>query len=170
MGNSWLINEYSCSKKTITMADFNFDNLNFDDAISAAAAELNNEHNSAPKAERKTTTKRTTSSGAKQSAPKTDTPKNTGGASFVIPATFKQAIENYMLSRPDMVAKMAQKGKSNEGCCEYIFKVMLKRAEKMRNGKRVVSMYSKPEEIFGLAVHYYDETNEDLNKELSGKE
>ena len=101
---------------------------------------------------------------------KTDTSKVKGGASYVISAEFKQAIETYLKSRPDMRTKMQQKGKSLDGCCDYIYDVMKKRAEKARNGKSAVGLCGVPQEIFGLAAHYYDETDEDLKAELNEKE
>jgi len=100
-----------------------------------------------------------------QATTKTDTPKAKGGANYVIPAEFKQAIEVYLNSRPDMKEKLNAKGKSLEGCCDYIFDVMRKRAEKNRGGKSAVGLYAPPEEIFGLAVHYYDESEESLKAE-----
>ena len=101
--------------------------------------------------------------------PKTDSPKTKGGASYVIPKEFKQAIETYLNGRADMKAKLSAKGKSIDGCCDYIFDVMRKRAEKNRGGKSAVGMYVDPNEIFGLAVHYYDESEESLKAELNGK-
>lgn len=95
-----------------------------------------------------------------------DTPKSKGGASYVISAESKQAIENYLSGRPDMAAKLKAKDKSIEGCCDYIFDVMRKRAEKSRGGKSAVGMYVDPQEVFGLAVHYYDESDESLKAEL----
>ena len=102
---------------------------------------------------------------APKATPKTDTPKTKGGANYVISAEFKQAIEVYLNSRPDMKEKLNAKDKSLEGCCDYIFDVMRKRAEKNRGGKSAVGLYAPPEEIFGLAVHYYDESNESLKSE-----
>lgn len=102
--------------------------------------------------------------------PKTDTPKTKGGAKYVIPASFKQAIEKYLQGRSDMKSKLSAKGKSIDGCCDYIFDVMRKRAEKERGGKSAVGLYADPQEIFGMAVHYYDETDESLKEELNAKE
>lgn len=103
-----------------------------------------------------------TTTGAK---PKTDTPKTKGGAKYVIPAEFKQAIEDHLKGRADMKEKLSKKGKSIDGCCDYIFDVMRKRAEKERGGKSAVGLYANPDEIFGLACHYYDETDEALKAE-----
>jgi len=102
---------------------------------------------------------------APKSAPKTDSPKTKGGAKYVIPAEFKQAIEDHLKSRADMKEKLSKKGKSIDGCCDYIFDVMRKRAEKERGGKSAVGLYANPDEIFGLACHYYDETDEALKAE-----
>lgn len=96
---------------------------------------------------------------------KTDTPKTKGGAKYVIPAEFKQAIEDHLQGRADMKEKLTKKGKSIDGCCDYIFDVMRRRAEKERGGKSAVGLYADPQEIFGLAVHYYDETDEVLKAE-----
>ena len=100
-----------------------------------------------------------------KSAPKTDSPKTKGGAKYVIPAEFKQAIEDHLKGRADMKEKLSKKGKSIDGCCDYIFDVMRKRAEKNRGGKSAVGLYANPDEIFGLACHYYDETDEALKAE-----
>ena len=102
---------------------------------------------------------------APKSAPKTDSPKTKGGAKYVIPAEFKQAIEDHLKGRADMKEKLSKKGKSIDGCCDYIFDVMRKRAEKERGGKSAVGLYANPDEIFGLACHYYDETDEALKAE-----
>ena len=96
---------------------------------------------------------------------KTDTPKTKGGAKYVIPAEFKQAIEDHLQGRADMKEKLTKKGKSIDGCCDYIFDVMRRRAEKERGGNSTVGLYADPQEIFGLAVHYYDETDEALKAE-----
>ena len=104
-----------------------------------------------------------------KSAPKTDSPKTKGGAKYVIPAEFKQAIEDHLKGRADMKEKLSKKGKSIDGCCDYIFNVMRKRAEKERGGKSAVGLYANPDEIFGLACHYYDESEEDLKEELKKK-
>lgn len=96
---------------------------------------------------------------------KTDTPKTKGGAKYVIPAEFKQAIEDHLQGRADMKEKLTKKGKSIDGCCDYIFDVMRRRAEKERGGKSAVGLYADPQEIFGLAVHYYDEADEALKAE-----
>lgn len=139
------------------------------DAINAAAASLQGEYPQVTQIAQKS--QKTVQPIAKQTkaqskaAPKTDTAKTKGGAKYVIPKEFKQAIEDYLNRRDDMANKLKNPEKSMDGCCEYIYGVMLKRAEKQRGGARAVGLYADPNEIFGLAVHYYDETNEDLEKE-----
>lgn len=138
-------------------------------AISAAAAALQQQKKSS-----KSETKRAAAGHAKRvapSRPKTDTKKVESGAGYVIPAEFKQAIEGYLLGRGDMAQKMARRDKSIDKCCEFIYSMMLKRAMKMgKNGERVVGMSPTDAEIFGLAVHYYDEPNEALEREAKDGE
>ena len=100
-----------------------------------------------------------------KTAPKTDTPKTKGGAKYVIPKEFKQAIEDYLTGRPDMSEKLKQTGKSIDKCCEYIYGRMLKRAQKERGGATEMAYAIPRDEIFGMAVHYYDETDESLKSE-----
>lgn len=105
-----------------------------------------------------------------QSEPKKGTKHQTsnktkGGAKYVISKEFKEAVEKYLKGRADMAEKLKQKGKTIDGCCDYIFDVMRKRAEKERKGASTVGLYADPDEIFGLAVHYYDETEESLKAE-----
>lgn len=134
------------------------------DAIKAAAS-LNEERvepKSAPKSAPKAAPKKPEK---KAAATKTDTSKAKGGALYVIPAEFKKSIEDYLSRRHDMATKLKQKGKSIDGCCDYIFGVMLKRAKKARKNESAVGLYADPQEVFGLAVHYYDESDEELKKE-----
>ena len=141
-------------------------------AIKAAAAKMQEQAKAQTEAQAKTQTKAQTKAQTKtqtKAQTNTDTPKTKGGAKYVIPAEFKTAIENYLKGREDMKEKLTQKGKSLEGCCDYIFDVMRKRAEKARNGATSVGMYAAPDEIFGLAVHYYDETEKALKEELKAK-
>lgn len=133
------------------------------DALKAATADVQSE----PKTNTNSTNK--TNKPAAKATTKTDSPKTKGGARYVIPKEFKQAIEDYLKGRPDMAEKLKKTGKSIDGCCDYIFDVMRKRAEKERGGKSAVGMYAIPDEIFGLACHYYDETEESLKKELKSK-
>ena len=148
-----------------------FNDMGILDALKAATANVQSE----PKTEQpkaKTGAKSapkgaSAKPGASKASAKTDSPRTKGGAKYVIPAEFKQAIENHLKSRPDMADKLTKKGKSIDGCCDYIFDKMRKRAEQNRGGKSAVGLYAPPEEIFGMAVHYYDESDEDLKKEKS---
>jgi len=145
--------------------------MNILDAFKAAAAaevqDSAQKQEAAPKSEPKTKAKAApkTKAAPKAKSEHKDTPKTKGGAKYVIPASFKQAIEAHLNSRADMVEMLKKPGKTIDGCCDYIFDVMRKRAEKERAGKSAVGMYAEPDEIFGLAVHYYDESDEDLKKE-----
>ena len=141
-------------------------------AIRAAAAKMQEQENTKSDGRSKTEDVKPKTKTAEpkaktqtKSAPKTDTPKTKGGAKYVIPAEFKQAIEDHLKGRADMKEKLSKKGKSIDGCCDYIFDVMRKRAEKERGGKSAVGLYANPDEIFGLACHYYDETDEALKAE-----
>ncbi len=140
-------------------------------AINAAAEALKQQRagEAQPKREpkRETTTQRTkrATKSTTKSAPKTDTPKTKDGASYVIPAEFKEAIEAYLYSRPDIIDNLVKPDKSIDGCCDYIFGKMLKVAKKNRNGKSAVGIFRSPEEIYAMAVHYYDEDDETLKKE-----
>ena len=145
-------------------------------AINAAAEALKQQRageaqpKQEPKRETSTQeTKRATKSAPKsapKSTPKTDTPKTKDGASYVIPAEFKEAIEAYLYSRPDLIDNLVKPDKSIDGCCDYIFSKMLKVAKKNRNGKTAVGIFRSPDEIYSMAVHYYDEKADDLKKEL----
>lgn len=144
-------------------------NLDLSAAIAAATNELQGGTKSEPQGQpaKKSAPKKsaTTKSATANPASKTDSPKTKGGAKYVIPAAFKQVIEDYLTGRADMTEKLKQSGKSIDKCCEYIYDRMLKRAQKERGGATTVGMYVAPEEIFGMAVHYYDESDEDLKKE-----
>ena len=143
-------------------------------AINAAAEALKQQRagEAQPKREPKTSTQKTkrASKSAPKSEPKTDTPKTKGGASYVIPAEFKEAIEAYLYSRPDIIDNLVKPDKSIDGCCDYIFGKMLKIAKKNRNGKTAVGIFRSPDEIYSMAVHYYDEDNDALKKEADDDE
>lgn len=125
-------------------------------AIRAAAAKLQEQ----PKAKATKSTKATKH---------TDTPKVSGGAMYVVQKEFKQLVEDYLKTRPDVNTTKA--GKSIDKCCEYIYKLMLNRAKKNRGGRMEVGIFGKDEELQSLIVHYYDESDDDLKKELKeGKE
>lgn len=130
-------------------------------AIKAAAEKLRNEH---PDAHAKSKDVK----GDKKRAHKNnaDTKKEKAGASYLITSEFKQSIKEYLHGRNDMKEKLGNKQKSIDGCCEYIFDVMRRRAEVVRNGASSVGLYIDPQEVFGLAVHYYDESEEKLKSEF----
>ena len=161
-------------KNFITM-DFNFDL----DAIAKAAAALKAQNHaqaqaSQPKStstkDTKSTTKRASKTTAKsqnrttaQSAPKSETKEQ---VKCVADPAMVQALTGYLYSRPDMIGKLANPDKSIEGCCSYIIGKMQKRAEKARkNGASSVGVFAKDDEVYGMAVHYFDESEEDLKKE-----
>ena len=68
--------------------------------------------------------------------------------------SFKKVIREYMEQRAQQDALFAatysKPNKSIDGCCNYI----LKEARKKGN-----AVCMKDEEVYGLAVHYYDEDN-----------
>lgn len=137
------------------------------DAISAAAASLQGEPQ--VKVTQKTVqpiAKPATKVASKtKGSQKEDERKTKGGAKYVIPKEFKQAIEDYLNRRDDIANKLKNPEKSIDGCCDYIYGRMLKQATAMRKGATTVGMAVPREEIFGMAVHYYDESNADLKKE-----
>lgn len=92
-----------------------------------------------------------------------DTAKVSGGAKYVIPAAFKAAIEKYLATRPDVDTKKT--GKSIDKCCEYIYDKMRKEAQKQSKNGGMVGLFHENEEIYSIAVHYFDESDEDLKKE-----
>lgn len=76
---------------------------------------------------------------------------------------FKNAIQSYLEERAKQdelfAASYAKPGKSIENCCDYIIGEAKKRGN-------AVAMTDK--EVFGLAVHYYDEDNIKVNKVSGG--
>jgi len=144
-------------------------NMDLSAAIAAAANELQGGTKSEPQGQpaKKSApkTSATTKTATAKPTAKADTPKTNGGARYVIPKEFKQAIEDYLTGRPDMAEKLKQTGKSIDKCCEYIYGRMLKRAEKERGGAMEMAYAIPRDEIYGMAVHYYDESDEDLKKE-----
>ncbi len=73
--------------------------------------------------------------------------------------TFKEAIKNYLDERSktdELFAKSyAKENKSLDECCSYIM------GEARKRGNAVAMM---DEEVFGMAVHYYDEDDIQVNK------
>ena len=155
-----------------------------EDAIKAAAAKV--EGRPTPDPSRNGGEK----AGAKKAAPKTDTPKTKGGKSaekpkpidinslqckYAIPEDFKMAIRLYMEGRAAkdnaIARKMKAAGKSIDGCCEYIYGVMMRRAAQQLTERKStgIGLTGSPEEVYGLAMHYYDESEENLKAELKGE-
>lgn len=145
-------------------------------ALRAAAAEAQEKikaqeksaPKTAPKTARKSEKKTTATKATKTSAPHTDTFKTTDGVGYIILGSLKQKIEDYLKGRPDMAEKLNRKGKSIDKCCDYLYRLMLKRVMKEYNGNATVGIGGDDEELYSLAVHYYDESDEDLKKELEG--
>lgn len=79
---------------------------------------------------------------------------------------FEQAIKAYLDGRAaedELFAKSyAKDGKSIKECCQYI----IGEAEKKRYGRTAVMSDA---EVYGLAVHYYDEDNIEINREASAE-
>lgn len=67
---------------------------------------------------------------------------------------FKQVIKGYLDSRANLdsvfALKYSNKNKSIDECCNYIFK----EARKLGN-----AVCMRDEEVYGMAIHYYDEEN-----------
>ena len=73
-------------------------------------------------------------------------------------------IGNYLLSREDLYENLKKEKKSLEECFQYILNELAKKAEKAKqNGVGFVS--GDDQELFDLAVHYYDENNIKVTKE-----
>lgn len=77
--------------------------------------------------------------------------------------TFKEAIKNYLDERAktdELFAKSyAKENKSLDECCAYIM------GEARKRGNAVAMT---DEEVFGMAVHYYDEDDIQVNKMPAG--
>lgn len=141
-------------------------NLNAN-VLKQAAAKLQAEQ--AQQAQAKASAKKSTAKAKRvvnepKSEPK-GTPKVSGGAYYFIPDEFKKTIEDNLKKRSDMTEKLKRTDKSIEKCCEYIYETMRRKAMEMQKGSGEVGVYSPDEDVFNLAVHYYDESNEDLEKE-----
>lgn len=69
--------------------------------------------------------------------------------------SFKQVIQSYLEQRAKsdslFAVSFAKSGKKIDECCDYII------GEARKRGGTVVCM--SDDEVFGLAVHYYDEDN-----------
>ena len=132
------------------------------DALKAATADVQSE----PKKANTNNTNNTNKPAAKATAK----PKN-----FLhlfndyLRSELKKALDERAAGDEVLAKKMQAKGKSFEGCMNYIGEHFYQLALKQRNGKNCVSFGGDGQELVALAVHYYDETDEDLKKELSGK-
>lgn len=72
-------------------------------------------------------------------------------------------IGNYLLSRGDIQENLKKKNKSLDECFQYILNELAKKAEKSKeNGVGFVS--GDDQELYDLAVHYYDEDNLKVEK------
>ena len=75
---------------------------------------------------------------------------------------FKQIIETYLDERAKSDALFAEKyaneKKSVDECCRYIMNEMKTRGN---------AVFAKDEEVYGLAVHYYDEENIDVGAPIA---
>lgn len=132
-------------------------------AIAAAAAALKAQQKEAQPKSTTTTTKRT----AKRTTNTASTakPSQKPHVECVADPNMVSALTSYLYTRPDILPKLANPKKSVEGCCKYIIGKMKKIAEKQRNGASAVGVFQEDATIYGMAVHYFDETDETLAKE-----
>lgn len=82
----------------------------------------------------------------------------------IVDPTMTSAITAYLYSRPDMISKLANPEKSIEKCCQYIIDRVRREAMKQPHGS-LACVFAENDDVFGMAVHYYDESNEALAKE-----
>lgn len=79
--------------------------------------------------------------------------------------SFKQVIQSYLEERAKkdslFAASFAKPNKNIDECCSYII------GEARKRGGNAVCM--SDDEVFGLAVHYYDEDNIKVNKQSKSK-
>ena len=109
----------------------------------------------------------------KSQKPKTDTTKAkgqdfTGLFDGYLRPMIEAHLEKTAKADPAFAAKMKAKGKSIEGCLNYIGEHFYRQAEKQRKSGWV-GIGGDDRELCGLAVHYYDESEESLKAELNGK-
>lgn len=78
--------------------------------------------------------------------------------------SFKMAIQSYLEKRAKedslFAASYAKENKSIDECCDYIA------GEAIMRGGNVVPI--SDDEVFGMAIHYYDEDNIKINKISTG--
>lgn len=79
--------------------------------------------------------------------------------------SFKQVIQSYLEQRAKrdslFATSFAKQNKNIDECCNYII------GEAKKRGGSVVCM--SDDEVFGLAVHYYDEDDIKVNKQTNYK-
>ena len=79
--------------------------------------------------------------------------------------SFKQVIQSYLEERAKrdslFVASFAKPNKNIDECCNYII------GEARKRGGNAVCM--SDDEVFGLAIHYYDEDDIKVNKQTNYK-
>lgn len=144
-------------------------------AIRAAAAKMKKEQEQ-PKAQAQTKTQTKTKTAEHKakaqtkSAPKTEKPK-------LAWRDFSSLFDNYLrtkieahvqdMAKKDAVfaEKMKANGKSMKDCLNYIGEHFYRQAEKQRKSG-YVGIGGNDDELCGLAVHYFDETDESLKEEL----
>lgn len=82
------------------------------------------------------------------------------------PNAFQQTVKNYLDNRSKQdeafAATYAKPNKSIEECCKYIYREV---AKKRVNGENCVAL--SDEEVFGMAVHYYDEDDITVTETVS---
>lgn len=81
-------------------------------------------------------------------------------------AAFNEAIKNYLNQRAKEDSQFAEayrkKGKTIKGCCNYIL------SEVQKQSKRIMAAMTS-DEVFSLAVHYYDEDNVKADKKVNAR-
>lgn len=79
--------------------------------------------------------------------------------------SFKLAVQSYLDKRAKedslFAASYAKENKSIDECCDYII------GEAKKRGGNVVAI--SDEEVFGMAVHYYDEDSIKVSKQSNAK-
>lgn len=147
-------------------------------AIRAAAAKMKQEQENTKSDGRsktedvkpKTKTAEPKAKAAPKSAPKTEKPKSAW-------RDFSSLFDNYLrtkieahvqdMAKKDAVfaEKMKANGKSMKDCLNYIGEHFYRQAEKQHKSG-YVGIGGNDDELCGLAVHYFDETDENLKEEL----
>lgn len=142
--------------------------MNILDAFkAAAAAELQDsaKQEAAPKSEPKTK-----ATPKPKAAPKSEKPKSAWrDFSALFDDYLRTKIEAHVqnMAKRDAVfaGKMKAKGKSMKDCLNYIGEHFYRQAEKQRKSG-YVGIGGNDEELCGLAIHYFDETDDALKEEL----